>query len=299
MEVIFWILAIVASALVAWGVGAARVRGRYRRALEDLAAVVDEGRAGTPKAGGELPGVGAVRSAVRGILAPGSAPEARPDAAGETASAAPSDVSASADDAVILATLERMRDYLEGEVEPPLRDALDEGGRSPRVGAQDALVALEDLYFYLRPIPEGRETEDLNEIARDAGQEYENEWNVDLDVHVPERPTHVEVDREALVDAVYLALHNAGTFGRGEDVEVVVRYQESECWLVVRDRGPGFEPEALERAFEPFFTTSDSALGLGLYQVRRIVEAMGGTVAIRNRRGGGGQLEIVLPGTDA
>lgn len=299
MEVIFWILAIVVAALVAWGVGAARVRGRYRRALEDLAAVVDEGRAGTPTAGGELPGVGAVRSAVRGILGSGAVPEPRGEAGGGTAPTEPMDGSTRDSDGVILATLERIRDYLEGEVEPPLQDALGEGGRSPRVGAQDALVALEDLYFYLRPIPEGRETEDLNEIARDAGREYQAEWNVDVDVHVPERPTHVEVDREAVVDAVYLALHNAGTFGRGEDVEVVVRYQDSECWLVIRDRGPGFEPEALERALEPFFTTSDSALGLGLYQVRRIVEAMGGTVAVRNRRGGGGQLEIVLPGTDA
>lgn len=297
MEAIFWILAIAVAALVAWSVGAARVRRRYRRALEDLASVADEGRAGTPRSGGELPGVGAVRSAIRGLLdsGPAAARKTEPAGGGAPGTVSPESGERDEGDGAILSALERIRVYLEGEVEAPLQDALGGGGRTPEVGARDALVALEDLYFYLRPIPRDRNVEDLNEIARDAGREYEAEWDVDVDVHVPERPTHVEVDREALVDAVYLALHNAGTAGRGEEVEVVVRYQEDECWLVVRDRGPGFQPEALEHAFEPFYTTSDSALGLGLYQVRRIVESMGGTVAVRVRRGGGGQLEIVLP----
>lgn len=300
MEAIFWILAIAVAALVAWSVGAARVRGRYRKALEDLASVADEGEVGAPGPGGELPGVGAVRSVVRGLLDPGAG-AGGPREPFVTAGAEPpeSTTSAGGAEAAISSALERIRVYLEGEVEGPLQDALGDGGRSPEVGARDALVALEDLYFYLRPIPRDRNVEDLNEIARDAGREYEAEWDVDVDVHVPERPTRVEVDREAVVDAVYLALHNAGTFGRGEDVEVVVRYQEDECWLVVRDRGPGFEADALEGAFDPFYTTSDSALGLGLYQVRRIIGSMGGTVAVRNRRGGGGQLEIVLPAADA
>ena len=304
MEMIIWISAIVVMAFIAWAVGSARTRGRYRRALEDLAAAAEEGRRSMPDGGEGLPGMVRLRSALRGLLERVSFEEEveGPGATAGTALSRP-DVGASGSRArtegVILSALERIQSYLQGEVEQPLRDGLDSGGRSAEVGARDALVALKDLYFYLRPVPEERAPEDLNEIAREAGREYESEWDVDVDVHVPERPTTVEVDREALLDAVYLVLHNAGTFGEGKEVEVVVRYQEGDCWLVVRDRGPGFDAEALERTFDPFFTTTESALGLGLYQVKRIVEAMGGTIAVRNRRGGGGQVEIVLPGTDS
>lgn len=303
METIVWMSAIVVAAFVAWLVGSARTRGRYRRALEDLAAAAEEGRRSMPDRGGGLPGMVRLRSALRGLF-DGISFEEDAEGPGPTAGSSLSrrDLGApesrAPSEGIVLSALDRIRSYLKGEVEEPLRDVLASGGRSAEVGARDALVALEDLYFYLRPVPEERAPEDLNEIARDAGREYESEWDVDVDVHVPERPTTVEVDRESLLDALYLLLHNAGTFGEGKEVEVVVRYQEGDCWLVVRDRGPGFDAEALKRSFDPFFTTTDSALGLGLYQVKRIIDAMGGTVAVRNRRGGGGQVEIVIPGTD-
>jgi C4-dicarboxylate-specific signal transduction histidine kinase len=46
--------------------------------------------------------------------------------------------------------------------------------------------------------------------------------------------------------------------------------------VTVRDTGPGVAPEALERAFEPLFTTKAEGLGLGLSISRSIVEAHGG-----------------------
>jgi signal transduction histidine kinase len=44
----------------------------------------------------------------------------------------------------------------------------------------------------------------------------------------------------------------------------------------VRDSGPGFAPAALERAFEAFYTTKPSGLGLGLSICRSIIEAHNG-----------------------
>jgi len=59
--------------------------------------------------------------------------------------------------------------------------------------------------------------------------------------------------------------------------------------VTVSDTGPGFSPEVLERLFQPFVTTKDDGLGIGLTICRSIVEAHGGHIsAVRNQPVGAG-----------
>lgn len=68
--------------------------------------------------------------------------------------------------------------------------------------------------------------------------------------------------------------------------------------LIVADNGPGIPPSALDKLFNPFFTTKHKGTGLGLAIVHRIIEAHGGTITAENLRGGGGaQISILLPST--
>ncbi len=69
--------------------------------------------------------------------------------------------------------------------------------------------------------------------------------------------------------------------------------------MVVRDNGPGFAAEVLERVFEPYVTTKPRGTGLGLAIVRRIIEEHGGTIDLGNRDDGGAWVRIRLPAADA
>jgi len=76
--------------------------------------------------------------------------------------------------------------------------------------------------------------------------------------------------------------------------------------LVVQDEGPGIDPEKIDHVFERYFSlrTFDDEessraeaghAGLGLWIVRRNIEALGGEVRAFNRSGGGLMICARLP----
>lgn len=68
-----------------------------------------------------------------------------------------------------------------------------------------------------------------------------------------------------------------------------------EAALVVQDTGPGIAPALLPRLFEPFVSSKETGLGLGLAVSRRIAEAHGGSLKGSNRPEGGACFEFRLP----
>ncbi|MEO7378688.1 MAG: PAS domain-containing sensor histidine kinase [Sphingomicrobium sp.] len=69
----------------------------------------------------------------------------------------------------------------------------------------------------------------------------------------------------------------------------------SEVTIRIEDNGPGFTNRPPEQLFEPFWSTTDVGLGLGLPLCRTIVEAHGGTIRAESAPAGGGCFVIKLP----
>ena len=65
--------------------------------------------------------------------------------------------------------------------------------------------------------------------------------------------------------------------------------------ISVTDNGPGIPPGDLSKIFLPFYTTKADGTGLGLALVQKIIVQHGGSVAARNRAGGGAEFIVWLP----
>ena len=68
--------------------------------------------------------------------------------------------------------------------------------------------------------------------------------------------------------------------------------------VTIADTGRGIPGDALEKVFEPFYTTKDRGTGLGLAIVYNIVKKHGGDIAVASEEGKGTTFTITLPGKD-
>jgi signal transduction histidine kinase len=105
---------------------------------------------------------------------------------------------------------------------------------------------------------------------------------------------------EALESAVIAVLHNAIRFSPlGRRIDVVVARDRSEAELSVRDEGPGFTHQALDRALEWFWSDDPArkreSSGLGLAIADSIARANGGRVMLSNAPGGGARVQFSFP----
>ena len=81
----------------------------------------------------------------------------------------------------------------------------------------------------------------------------------------------------------------------GERLLVVSTAAQGDARIEVRDRGSGIAPEALAKIFEPFVTTKQDGLGLGLAICRSIVTAHGGYISATNNPERGATFAVSLP----
>jgi signal transduction histidine kinase len=108
----------------------------------------------------------------------------------------------------------------------------------------------------------------------------------------------LEIDPEQVHQVVVNLLLNAlDVLPRGGTVSVSAARTPGgkEVEVRVQDNGPGIAPRIKERLFEPFVSSKETGLGLGLSICKRLIEAHGGTIRGDNLRGGGALFTFTLP----
>jgi nitrogen fixation/metabolism regulation signal transduction histidine kinase len=148
---------------------------------------------------------------------------------------------------------------------------------------------------------------DLNALISEVTELYRHQAmpvaiRMDLDETLPK----IDADIDRLRQVMHNLFRNASEAIEGQaDAEIRVTTVQREqadgpyVEIVVRDNGPGFAAEIIDRAFLPYVTSKAKGTGLGLAIVRKLVEEHGGKIRAGNNERRGAEVSILLPLTGA
>jgi two-component system, OmpR family, sensor histidine kinase KdpD len=121
----------------------------------------------------------------------------------------------------------------------------------------------------------------------------------DLRTELPEELPPVAMDYSEVDQVLTNLVENAVRHSPpGSAITVAAEIADGSLAIRVDDSGPGIEPGALERVFEPFYRAGPAGrpgTGLGLAVARGLVDAHGGTIWAERRREGGTRFAFTIP----
>lgn len=197
---------------------------------------------------------------------------------------------------------ERLRRKYLGQLPEKDGEVLDRATRTIVQQVEDMKRMVNDFAAYARTPQARLEPLDLNELVSEVVYLYRG-GAVPIRLKTAAGPLWVEADAGRLRQLLNNLLVNAQQALEGQPgggVLVRTRWREDAgqmpVELLVEDNGPGFPEEVLDHLFEPYVTTKPKGTGLGLAIVKKVVEEHSGQLIARNRKEGGAQVCIWLPG---
>jgi nitrogen fixation/metabolism regulation signal transduction histidine kinase len=176
-----------------------------------------------------------------------------------------------------------------------------------QVAAMKRMV--DDFRSYARVPPAQLAPLDLNALVEEVASLYgaehagvaEASLRLDLAAGLPRVAGDPTQLRQVIHNLLANAQEAASAAGRAPQVKVRTEAVGASAGappqavrVTVEDNGPGFAPNILRRAFEPYVTTKPSGTGLGLPIVKKIVDEHDARIELANAAGGGAAVTVVF-----
>ncbi len=159
---------------------------------------------------------------------------------------------------------------------------------------------VQSLSDFAKPILLKIETIDVQKVLKDTTTLLSNDClkrNVKLEQSFEPQPILLPGDPNQLKQAFLNLCLNAldAMETDGGTLSVSCQYRTGEAIICISDTGTGIAKEHLPQLFDPFFSTKQSGMGLGLAVVKQIVDHHLGSIRVESELGVGTTFEIRLP----
>jgi two-component system, NtrC family, sensor histidine kinase HydH len=145
---------------------------------------------------------------------------------------------------------------------------------------------------FARPLEPRRELADVTDVIDRAV----NRAKVDVNRNYSDSLPRLAIDPE-LMEQVFLNLvtNASQASAPGDPVTIRTREVDGQAEVSVIDEGCGIPPDKIETIFNPFVTTKQNGVGLGLAIVAKIVDGHGGKMSVESEPGKGSTFRVLLP----
>jgi len=145
---------------------------------------------------------------------------------------------------------------------------------------------------FARPLEPRLEMADVTAVIDRAARRAKLDPVRHYSTSLPGIPIDPELMEQVFLNLLTNAAQSAPT---GTPIEVRTREVDGEAEVSVIDHGCGIAPGQMEAIFNPFVTTKQDGVGLGLAIVSKIVDGHGGKISVESEPGKGSAFRVRLP----
>lgn len=158
---------------------------------------------------------------------------------------------------------------------------------------------VEQILGFARPVNLTLSPGDLNEMVQAVLgllQPQLTANKVEVRVSMGQNTAGGMFDQSSMRGALMnLMLNSIEAMPEGGTLSITLDRTPETLQLTIADTGRGIGEEESKNIFEPFYTTKEQGLGLGMPYARKIIEQHGGTISLSSRLGEGTTISITLP----
>ncbi|MCW4001431.1 MAG: PAS domain S-box protein [Candidatus Bathyarchaeota archaeon] len=153
-----------------------------------------------------------------------------------------------------------------------------------------------DLQDYTRPLKPNLQASDLSELVEGTllTINIPKDIEVQTQIHAEAQPivTDVAYMRRILTNLITNAIQ---AMTNGGNLTIAASKKESAVAITIQDTGVGISQDVRAKMFTPLFTTKSKGQGLGLAVVKRLVDALGGTIDFESQTNSGTKFILHFP----
>jgi nitrogen fixation/metabolism regulation signal transduction histidine kinase len=170
---------------------------------------------------------------------------------------------------------------------------------------KDEIRRLNDLINnflnYGKPIRLHTKETELKAIIKEITALAEQKMQLDkihIEIDIPEDLPQLIVDKDQIkICFINVILNSIQAMPKGGNLSIKSRYSynDGNIDIIFTDTGSGIDIQDMDKVFDPYFTTKDVGIGLGLALTKKIIKEHKGEVFILSRPGVGTTVTIRLP----